>query len=292
MFQQFLQQQAQMNQALTNSFTNPPTITTAPAGNQSGINLQLPSFHGRAGENVTSWLFQIDEVFQARNISDASRLHYVVGSLKEAALQWYQNRVQSDTNRTPFADWNAFSEAILKAFQPPNYQRVLRLQLEKLKQTTTVQDYVYRFRNVVGQIKGMGEDDQVIAFMRGLKSATRSEVNYQNPENLEKAIEIAIRFDTANYGPRKLLNYQGYNVYDTATTTSQRYDLVTPILKENDTVSNGHSTTAPMELDMITTKPARTNSDKEQYRQKGLCYYCGRHGHISKNCPSRRPKDM
>ena len=43
----------------------------------------------------------------------------------------------------------------------------------------------------------MGPLDQVMHFVDGLKYTTKAEVNYQGPETLEEAIDIAIAFDTA-----------------------------------------------------------------------------------------------
>ena len=82
-----------------------------------------------------------------------------------------------------------------------------------------MQKYVYKFRNLVGQIEGMGELDQVMHFIDGLKQATRIEVNYKSPTTLEEAITVAIAYDTARFGPARaylpLQNYYNKNRFRT-----------------------------------------------------------------------------
>src|SRR5688572_14502481 len=70
-----------------------------------------------------------------------------------------------------------------------------------------VQEYVYKFRNLMEQISNMDEMDKVMHFVNGLKLATQVKVNYNMPWTLEMAIEIAIRYDTARFGPTQALTY-------------------------------------------------------------------------------------
>ena len=51
----------------------------------------------------------------------------------------------------------------------------------------------------------MSNLDQVTYFIEDLKPATKMEVSYQAPENLEDAWKLAIHFDTAMYGQGRLL---------------------------------------------------------------------------------------
>ena len=57
-----------------------------------------------------------------------------------------------------------------------------------LRQNTNVQDYIFRFRNLLEQISDMAEMDKVHYFIHGLKLRTRMEVNYRIINNLEEAI--------------------------------------------------------------------------------------------------------
>jgi hypothetical protein len=125
-----LHQQTKINKAL------------AKETNAGGPNLpvQLPSFHGRAGENIQSWLFQVSQIFKAKNVKGLQAVHYVAGCLKEAALHWYQNQCMAIAPLEPFDDFLSFATAIKTTFEPPHYQQILRRQLRGLKQSQSVQD--------------------------------------------------------------------------------------------------------------------------------------------------------
>ena len=149
--------------------------------------MNLPYFYSKAGENVSIWLFQCDEVFTAKGMNDdKQRMHHLASCLHDAALHWYQQACLDANAFSAFADWETFADGIKKAFQPPNNQQVLRRQVRGLRQTGDIRDYVYRFRNLVGQITGMGQLDQVMHFVDGLKPATQTEVNYQAPTPLQR----------------------------------------------------------------------------------------------------------
>src|SRR5688572_17119433 len=154
----------------------------------------LPPFHGRPNKNMTTWLFQIKKIFQAKRITGKQAIPFVAEGLREAALIWYQNMCAQGG---PPRDLDIFTLAITHAFQPVNHQQLLRRQLRALRQTGQVQKYVYKFRNLMGQIANMDKMDKVMHFVDGLKLATQVEVNYNMPRTLEMAIEIAIRYDMA-----------------------------------------------------------------------------------------------
>ena len=44
------------------------------------------------------------------------------------------------------------------------------------------------------------EADKILYFTKGLKAATKAEVNYHSPESLEDAVLMATTYDTAMYG--------------------------------------------------------------------------------------------
>ena len=259
-----LREQVKINSKLTNRGATLP--------------VQLPFFHGRANENVRTWLFQVDQVFRAKKISDEEGLYYVASCLKEAALHWYQNQCAQDKFGDPFNSSVEFAKAIADAFEPPHYQQILRRQLRSLRQKDSVQKYVYEFRNILGQIEDMGALDQVMHFVDGLKQATRIEVNYKAPNTLEEAITAAISYDTARFGPARvyLPNSQSYPTY-----------------KNKPHQSRDDGGIRPMELDRVemnknqSGKTKRSTAELETFKKEGRCFQCGKAGHLARNCPTR-----
>ena len=72
---------------------------------------------------------------------------------------------------------------------------------------------MYEFRNVIGQIEDIRELNKVMYFIDGLKQATKVEVNYKAPNNLEEAITAAITYNTAKFGPSRVYLLSAYQYY-------------------------------------------------------------------------------
>jgi hypothetical protein len=240
--------------------------SAASTPNPSGsMKVGLPMFNGRKTENVSTWLFQADEAFLSQHIHDEARVPYIASMLGEAALQWYLNRrraAEYDDSLT-INDWEKFSSAIKKAFQAPHHQQLLRRRLKNLRQTGSVQEYVYDFRSLLGQTTEMGELDKVQYFVDGLKQRTKIEVNYRAPELLEDAISIAITYDSAMYGEART---------DVPRRASSFPQAAGP---------------TPMELDNVQARRPLTDLDRENLLRTGSCFYCRERGHIAKFCPKR-----
>ena len=249
----------------------------------SSLPVQLPYFHGRENENVQTWLFQVDQVFKAKKIEPRQSIYYVVACLKEAALHWYQNQVERAHDEDAFDNLNDFAQAIREAFQPPHYQQILRRQLRGLRQKDSVQKYVYEFRNLIGQIEGMGELDQVMHFIDGLKQATKVEVNYKSPNTLEEAIHAAIAYDTARFGPARvyLPNTQGYQGARTKPHHHRDDGGVRPM--ELDQAQGNRAGGQPNRG----PRNQRTPAELETLRREGKCFHCREQGHLSRNCPRK-----
>jgi hypothetical protein len=284
MFQQLMQQQTQILSHLTASHN----IHQEPAlpSNKSNLNVPLPTFHGREHENVSTWAFQVKNIFDARQIPEETRLYYTANLLQEAALQWYYNRVQkanTDPSQPLPATWAQLIEELKSAFQAPNQQQLLRNQLQALKQTSSVQQYLYKFRNILGQIQGMADLDQVHYFIQGLKGQTKQEVAYKAPQTLDEAASIAIRYDTAHFNKGPYLK----------NTWLSKPPFTTFSPNNIGPGSTPRQQTTPMELDAIqriNKQPYNsklTQETKTQLRAAGACFYCKEPGHIALKCPKK-----
>jgi hypothetical protein len=242
--------------------------TVAKSSSSGRMKVDLPVYNGRISQNVSTWLFQADQAFLSQNIQDEDRLPYIASMLGEAALEWYRNRCKAaeQDDSLIIADWNKFSVEIRKAFQAPHHQQLLRRKLKYLKQTGSVQEYIYEFRNLLGQTEGMGELDKVQYFVDGLKLRTKVEVNYRAPNNLDDAIEIAITYDTAMFGQGRL---------DFPRRSSSFPQSSGPI---------------PMELDNVQARKPLSDVERENLRRTGSCFFCREKGHIAKYCPKKSGK--
>ena len=227
----------------------------------------LPKYHGRVGESLSLWWFQLNQTFALRNIPPGERLRYVSTCLGEAALAWLHNIVLSspDGCTIPFHSWQEFEIAIKQAFEPPRHQQLLCSQLRELRQNNlSAQEYTFQFRTILGQITSMVEEDKVCYYLAGLSSRLRQDVSVRDPSTLEEACIMAIKLDQVK-GHYHLEQHKPYK------------QLVQPA-PENPTNPNY----SPMELGVIKNSNRRKPRSNDYYEKK--CSKCDRFGHVNKDC--------
>ena len=248
------------------------------------ISIKLPTYKGEPKENILVWLLQIQNIFETQGVTtDKAKMHYAATALEDGALHWYLNKVKIAKGQMPHKTWNDFIAAIQTAFEPPNYQQHLRRELKRCKQTSTVQEYSLRFRNIVGQINDMGELDQVTYFVEGLRPATQAEVNYRAPATLEEAWKLAIAYDNAHFGAGKMTKDGPRGRQNVPYRERSTYVNSTPHEDKTD----------PMELDTAEKAPRRFGKDTRKTTPKGACYNCRQTDHYARNCKGKnKAKDV
>lgn len=239
---------------------------------------ELPKFYGRPNESLSMWLFQIENIFSTRHLFGHDRLPYLSSCLGEAALAWLHNwSLSSQAHRTqPFLDWEDFVASIKLAFEPPRQQQHLRAQLRLLRQSSSAQAYTYSFRNILGQITSMHEDDRLSYYLHGLSNKLRGEVEVREPKDLEEAVKIAITIDSLRHG------------VDTRIPAFDTHSKRPPIPNSFSSAGNKERSTSPpvpMELGSISQKTKNTsikNKSTDYYTK--FCSKCPRYGHTDAEC--------
>jgi len=233
---------------------------------------------GKKLKDTEEWLFCMDSYLNASGVTtDIERITVAVGYLRGAALTWWRRISSPGTPGRP-TTWNEFGRALLSTFQPINPAEAARDILARLRQTTSVRQYAAAMRDTALEIPGISDDELKDRFIRGLKSATQTEVRLRAPPTFDEAVKIAERYD------------------------AMRYRLTKPFAPPNPSFgqrgdSNGPS---PMELGAAldanpssltpngTKRPKLTPALRQQLIKEGKCFYCRRKGHMAVNCPERR----
>ncbi len=228
------------------------------------INIKPKEYNGTSDENIVTWLISLEEVMANRLVHDDERISLAVSLLGGTALQWFVNLTLKDQRPS---SWIDFKHKLISQFQPPDFQENLRQQLLQLRQKHSLQDYIYSFRNIVGQVNAMDELTQVMFFINGLSSSTGLYVRSKHPQTVEAAIREATTYD---------------NVMAISKNNHVKYD---PFLE----------TSSGVELNAINTRqrqprystPFHQTTTKDDCFKFGLCFYCKEPGHRALKCPKR-----
>jgi hypothetical protein len=217
-------------------------------------------FCGKRDDNLTSWLFQVSDIFDSRNISLQDRLKYVSGYLGENALQWYLNLRQA-AEKDPFqaiGSWDEFKAKIKSAFDTANSPFAIRRRIRCLMQDKSVQEYVASFRSLVGQLQDMHENDQILHFIEGLREGIKNELLYRQPRDLNEAIHLALVFESSKTPSKHLDHFRQQRI-------DKNYGSIDRL------------TSAPMEIGAL-----------KQIKSKVRCEFCRHFGHKEQDCRKKK----
>jgi hypothetical protein len=228
------------------------------------INIKPKEYNGTSDENVVTWLVSLEEVMTHRIANDNERISLAASLLGGTALQWFVNLTLKDKRPS---SWTGFKDQIISQFQPIDFQENLRQQLMQLRQKHSLQDYIYKFRSIVGQVNAMDELTQVMLFINGLSSNTSLYVRSKHPQTVEAAIREATTYD---------------NVMEISKNNHVKYD---PFLETSSSVElNALNTRQRQQRYPTSSYQTTTKDDCFKY---GLCFYCKEPGHRALKCPKK-----
>ena len=161
-----------------------------------------------------------------------------------------------------YRKWDNFKKAILSNFQSPDEGKRSLEKLRELRQTCTVCDYTYEFRNLVREVPSFTDAQLCVFYIHGLKPNVGRDTDAQCPTTLDGAIRVAERLDLYDTN-RKSVQQRSYNGNSDNTNNT------------NSTTPGDTSSTA-MDLDAVATT--------ERSKRGIKCYYCQKMGHYTKEC--------
>ena len=156
------------------------------------------SYNGaRDAQILENFIWDCEQFFlAARILNEADRVFHFSTFLAGDAKLWWRNFVDDSIQQKgpmPVNTWEELKEALNKQFLPSNSEWKARQQLDLLRHTGHIKDYIKSFRALMLQIHSMGEQDHFFAFTNRLKEWAQNEFCRQNATTLAAAYEAVDR---------------------------------------------------------------------------------------------------
>ncbi|KAF3791957.1 hypothetical protein EJ110_NYTH12896 [Nymphaea thermarum] len=119
--------------------------------------MDFPKFNGNRPKE---WIYKAEQYFICQNIIEVHKVQLAKMYLEEEAIQWYCWWEEDNENPT----WDLFKEEILLRFGETTYVNYV-IELQKLKQTSSVQDYQGKFEKLSSMVKNSPEESKIAHFI-------------------------------------------------------------------------------------------------------------------------------
>jgi hypothetical protein len=238
---------------------------------------------------VRTWLFQLRQYFRLwPTMGDSEKINYAVTLLRSHAMNWWEQQEQLIRLGTAeeFDTFEKFEQAITKQFGGFDTVERARDILANMRQVSSVETYVRRFREALLLLGADNylDSDMCNRFILGLKPWVQRLVKIETPDTLDKAMQMAERIDRVRAsGPDRNPGQMESPGIPAAESANSR-----PHFTDS-------AQATPMEIDAITPDRHRprfkklTDKEKQQLIQNNGCFYCrkAQAGHTSRNCPEK-----
>ena len=253
----------------TGSQTTPTAqqpATTTPPHHAPALTPKMAAptpFDGTRGTLAEAFISQVHlyiTVNAARFPNDHSKVAFALSYLTGNASSWARPYTIAAVKGQPvsFDQFNIDFEAMY--FDTTRKDTAIRT-LRSLRQTKSVADYTYAF-NCQAPLTGYRTEDLIDLYRLGLKSEIHSAlIMHPTPfTTLTEITNLAIKLDNALNGARHFQPFVGSN-----TSNAPRPDP------------------DAMDISAATT----SLPDRSEMRARGLCFHCGKSGHLYSACPDR-----
>jgi len=142
-------------------------------------------------ENPKLWITNCEDYFELYSVEPHMWIKAATMNLSGAAARW----VQSLDHRGRQFSWKQFCKLVLDRFGKSQYEALIR-QLFRIRQTSTVQEYIDNFSELVDQLLAYTRHTDplffAMRFMDGLRDEIRTAVHMQRPNSFDEACVLAL----------------------------------------------------------------------------------------------------
>ena len=255
-------------------------VNGPPPNGLKSIDIPKPtSFDGALQPSIPldQFLHSTEAYLRIGNIKNPDLQVYVAGGLLTGVAQkWYQAAMQSPDPAENLNDMNDFKRSIRENFAPSDPSLDARNMMADCVQTSTVREYLSRFRCLALQIAGYAPGEKLDKFRRGLKMPIRKELIIREVKTFTDAVRIAEAVEsTTNMAGGERTQYAGGQLRNTQGGPSRGAPA---------TIRSNYVAGQP--------KGRLTAEERTDLMRRGACFYCREEGHMIINCPKKAAREL
>ena len=226
------------------------------------------------------WIYKVERFFKIYEILEDQQVAIASVHIEGRALPWFQ--MMEKANQIP--NWLSLSTVIQIQFGPSQFENP-RVELLKLAQTSTVDDYYHSFTVLANCSYGMDDTLLLDYFIGGLSPELKREVISRCPHSLLQAVSFAKLLEEKflplpidnkpripYYNPKPITQMPPKSPQPTSNTPQMPKSANTVVLS---------TPSKPTQLKRLT--PA----DIQCRREKGLCFTCDEHYTLNHKCANK-----
>ncbi|CAH9107328.1 unnamed protein product [Cuscuta epithymum] len=246
-----------------------------------GRKIELPLFNG---EDAAGWLVRMNRYFRLNRTEEEDKIDVAVVAMEDQALSWFQWWEGQALQQ----NWNTFTQALTKRFQPDLVQDPLG-PLFSLKQKGTIQEYRDKFEKAITSQGHLTEEVLRGAFLMGLRRDIRAELKLHRTRTLAEVMDTASAIENKNSETlfvknkeeeRKKVQNKNQNWGD-GYRGSSSYTTKNPSGKYSvDDMKKEESSNSVQQI----TNPRLSQNELQERSRRGLCFKCGENWNRGHNC--------
>ena len=183
------------------SFNGPQSQVVHGSGSTFNIGIKPkdpPFFHGRASEDVDTWISKVSDFLYLTEANSRQQVAYAATLLLEAAADWWTALLRERCGRRP-DDWAEFTVLLSKRFGSTTRVDRARAELRTIRQgqVESVRAYSTRFEALIGKLPTFDREWAKTQFIWGLHQRIAELVTISSPSDLHMAINQAEKIEMA-----------------------------------------------------------------------------------------------